>query len=131
MNLEQAIHEHWAESTALESLLSASRLTTGQSCTGIRPYATLQLRTLRRRLPTNQGAALEERGVRLSLWHDRYDEIREVAEQVRETFDGATLVVTESDRTARLRHAADSIKQHRDGWWQWTVDFVAKVYLLQ
>ncbi len=130
MNLEQAIHEHWADSSSLEGLLSADRLTTGRTHAGTPPYATLQLRTIRSELPTNQGPALEEIAFRINLWHESYDDAKAIAEQVRTAFAGASLEIGESGQLARIHHAADSIKQHGDGLWQWTVDLVARVYVL-
>ena len=74
VNLEQTIHEHWADSTALESLLPAERLTTGSTSGGESPYATLHLRTIRRQLPTNQGPAVEEITFRVNVWDDHYED---------------------------------------------------------
>ena len=130
MNLEQAIHAHWADSAALESVLSADRLTTGRTSRGTTPYATLQLRAIRRELPTNQGPAAIRIDFRINVWHDQYDEAKTIAEQVAEAFDRASLELADSDRVARVRHATDTVRQHADGRWQWTVDFVARVCLM-
>lgn len=130
MNLEQAIHERWASYSGLESLLSAERLTTGRTRSGTPPYATLEVRTVRSQLPTSQGPATTEIALRVNLWHDTYDEARAIVEQIREALDGASLELTGSDEVARLRHATDSIRQHPDGLWQWSVDFVARICAL-
>ena len=130
MNLQQAIHEHWEDSPALASVLSVDRLTTGRTRSGEPPYATVQPRTIRRQLPTNQGPALEETALRFHVWNDDYEQAKAIAEQLREAFDGASLVESGSGQVASLQHAGDSIRQHADGLWQWGVDFTACVRLL-
>jgi hypothetical protein len=127
VNLEQAIHEHWADCAALESLLPAERLTTGRTRSGTPPYATIEPRVIRSQFPTNEGPAASETNFRIHVWHIAYDEARAIAEQIRAAFDGATLELAGSDQLARLRHATDSIRQHADGVWQWTIDFAARV----
>jgi hypothetical protein len=127
VNLEQAIHDHWAGSPALEPLLAAERLTTGSASGGAAPYATLRVKTIRPALPTNDGPAAEEASLRIDVWHERYDEARVIVEQLRAAFDGASLAVADPAGVARVRHVGDSIKQHADGLWQWSVDFTARV----
>ena len=126
MNLEQAIHAHWAADAELDALLPVARLTTGRGGTAA-PHATLLIRAIRSALPTNQGPALREMAVRVTVWHDRYADTKTIAERIRERFDGALLALSPSGRIARLCHEADSIRQHDDGHWQWTVDFKARV----
>jgi len=126
MNLEQAIHAHWAVDAELDALLPVDRLTTGRGGTAA-PHATLLIRAVRSTLPTNQGPALSEMAVRVTVWHDRYADAKMIVERIRERFDGASLALSPSGRIARLCHEADSIRQHDDGHWQWTIDFKAKV----
>lgn len=127
MNLEQAIHEHWAGSPALESLLSSARLTTGLASGGAAPYATLRVKTLRPELPSNQGPAAEEATLGIDVWHDRCEDARSIVQAMRAAFDGASLVVDNPAGVARVRHTGESIQQHADGLWQWSVDFKARV----
>ncbi|HLA83831.1 MAG TPA: DUF3168 domain-containing protein [Thermoguttaceae bacterium] len=127
MNLEQAIHEHWADTPALEAVLPADRLTTGRTSSGVPPYATLVVRAIRSQLPTNQGPAAKEFSLRIDVWHHAYQDAKTIAGQIAEAFDGASLELNESDYLARVRHVADTIKQHPDGPWQWTLDFTATV----
>lgn len=127
MNLEQALHEHWAGSTQLEAVLPAERLTTGRTKQGSPPYATLDLRAIRSQLPTNQGPAIQDFTFRIDLWHRAYDSMRTMVEQIRETFDGAALELSEPSRTARIDHATDAVRQHPDGLWQWSIGFVARI----
>ena len=124
MNLEQAIHEHWAAAVELDALLPVALLTTGRGGAAA-PRATLLIRTVRSTLPTNEGPALREMSVRFDLWHDRYADAKSIAGLIRERFDGASLAMPPAGRVARLRHVADSTRQHDDGQWQWTVDFTA------
>ncbi|HBO44679.1 MAG TPA: hypothetical protein DD670_12255 [Planctomycetaceae bacterium] len=126
MNLEQAIHAHWAADAELDALLPVAGLTTGRGGT-TSPHATLLVRAVRSTLPTNQGPAQRETAVRLTVWHDRYADAKAIVERIRERFDSALLTLTPSGRIARLRHQSDSIRQHDDGQWQWTVDFKARV----
>jgi len=127
VNLEQAIHEHWADCSELQSLLPADRLTTGRTRSGTLPYATLESRAIRPQLPTNQGSAVCEVAFRIHVWHGLYDDARAIAEQVRAALGGASLKLNEPELVTRVRHAGDSIRQHADGVWQWSVDFVACV----
>jgi hypothetical protein len=130
VNLEQAIHEHWADCSELEALLSADRLTTGRTQSGELPHATLEPRAARSQLPTNQGPAANEIAFRIHVWHTEYDSARAIVEKIRETFDGALLALTGCDEAARVRHATDTIQQHADGLWQWSLDFTARVCFL-
>ena len=66
----------------------------------------------------------------IDVWHDDYDEARAIVVQVKEAFDGVTLELSASGRIARLRHVADSVRQHADGLWQWTADWEARICLL-
>jgi hypothetical protein len=127
VNLEQAIHAHWAGSPALEALLPAERLTTGSASGGAAPYVTLRVRAIRPELPTNGGPAAEEASLRIDVWHERYDEARAIVEQLRAAFDGASLAVDDPEGVARVRHVGVAIEQHADGLWQWSVDFTARV----
>lgn len=130
MNLEQAIHSHWADCPGLESLLPAERLTTGRTSGAAPPYATLELRAIHSQLPTNEGPATSETAFRIHVWHTGYDETRPIAEAIRTAFDGASLELAGFGGLARLNHVADSVRQHADGVWQWTLNFTARVSLL-
>ena len=129
MNLEQAIHEHWADTASLETLLPAARVTTGRSSSGGVPYATIERIESRPTLPTHLGDAVEEVTLRVKVWHDDHDAGHAIAEQVEIALDRATLTLPGGSRIARLRRSSSAATQHADGLWQWTIELRANVYL--
>jgi hypothetical protein len=130
MNLEQAFHQRWSQVTALESLLPAARVTTGQARDTAFPCATLEVGPIRSALPTNEGPAIRVAEVRVNVRHEGYSAAKAIVEALRDGFDGATLELPGSAHSARLRHVADSNRQQDDGAWHWTVEFEAKTHLV-
>jgi hypothetical protein len=129
MNLEQVIHQRWAESDSLASLLLADRVKTGRSFGHSLPYATLTRTRAQTAFRTNAGDALDEVRLRIDVWHDDYDAGRAIVEQVKATFDRGDFALDGGDRVVQMRRTDDSASQHADGAWQFTVEFLAQVYL--
>ena len=129
MNLEQAIHQHWADTAALETLLPAAKVTTGRSSSAAVPYATIERTESRPTLPTNLGDAVEDVALRVTVWHDDHDAGHAIAEQVEIAMDRATLTLAGDGQAARLRRTGSAATQHADGLWQWTIELRARVYL--
>lgn len=128
MNLEQAIHQRWAESEPLESLLSAAKLSTGHSGPGAAPYAAIAIENERPRVRTNAGAAVDQVALTVHIWHDDYNAGRAVVEQVSAVFDRWGFSLAGEDRAVRMRRISQSSSQHDDGMWQFTVMFVIDIY---
>ena len=129
MNLEEAIHQRWAASEGLAALLPAEGVKTGRSLDDAVPYATLTRRASRTAFRTNAGDALDEVGLRIDVWHDDYDAGRAIVHQIKAAFDRSDFELVGGDRVVQMRRTDDSASQHDDGVWQFTIDFLAQVYL--
>ena len=129
MNLEEAIHQRWAASEALAALLPADGVKTGRSLDDAVPYATLTRRANRTAFRTNAGDALDEVSLRIDVWHDDYDAGRAIVHQVKAAFDRSDFELSGGDRVVQMCRTDDSASQHDDGVWQFTIDFLAQVYL--
>lgn len=129
MNLEQAIHQRWAASDALNALLPAEKVKTGRSLGDSMPYATIARLKNRTVLRTNAGDALDEVTLRVNVWHDEYDAGRAVAEQVKAAFDRSDFALSDGDRVVQMLRTDDFASQHDDGAWQFTTEFLVQVHL--
>jgi hypothetical protein len=129
MNLEQAIHQRWATAAALCELLPADRLKTGMARGTGTPYATLARKPGRTVVRSNAGDALDEIPLEIHVWHDRFDAGQAVAHQVKAAFDGGDFPLSDGGRAVLMRRAGESVTQHDDGVWQWTIGFLVQVYL--
>lgn len=129
MNLEQAIHERWAASDALNALLPAENLKTGRSFGDGMPYATLARVENRTILRTSAGDALDEVRLRVNVWHDEYDAGRAVAEEVKAAFDRGSFALSGNDRVVQMLRTNDFASQQEDGAWRFTTEFLVQVYL--
>ena len=129
MNLEQVIHQRWAASEGLSSLLPAESVKTGRSLADATPYATITRLGSRTAFRTNAGDALDEVTLRINVWHDDYDAGRAVLEQLKATFDCSDFALSGGDRVIQMRRTEDSASQHDDGTWQLTVEFLVQVHL--
>jgi hypothetical protein len=128
MNLEQAIHQRWAASDALATLLPTDRVTTGRSFGHALPYATITRRSCRTPFRTNAGA-LDEVALRIHVWHDDYDRGRSIVDELKATFDRSDFPLTGGARVVQMRRADDSAVEHNDGTWQFAVEFLVQVHL--
>ena len=129
MNLEQAIHQRWASSGRLSSLLPVERVRTGLVRGAGIPYATLARKPGRTVFRTNAGDALDEIPLVIQLWHDRFDAGQAIAEEIKAAFDRGQFVLAGGDRVTDMRRSSESVVQHSDGTWQWAIEFSVQVYL--
>jgi hypothetical protein len=129
MTLEQAIHQRWAADETLSGLLPADRVTTGRASDASVPYATLVRGSSRTLLRTNAGDALDEVGLEIHVWHDDYDACLRIVAALKSAFDRSDFPLSEGRRVVQIRRRSDTPVQHPDGLWQWTITFVAQVYL--
>ena len=129
MNLEQVIHQRWAASEGLSSLLSADLVRTGPSSAGSVPCATVERVGNRTAFRTNAGDALDEVTLQIHVWHDDYDAGRAIADQVEATFDRSDFALSGGDRVVQMRRTDDSATRHDDGIWQFTIQFLVQVHL--
>ena len=129
MSLEQAVHQRWAATGALASLLPVENVTTGPAGGDSLPYATIVRKRSRTTLRTNAGATLEEVTLRINVWHDDHDAGRDVAEQVEAAFDGAEFTLASPQRAVRMRRTDEHGSQRDNGIWRFTLEFLVHVYL--
>lgn len=129
MNLEQAIHQRWAASGELQSLLPADNVTTGPSPAAALPHATIWRKTGRTICRTNAQHSLDEVTLAISVWHDDHDAGRAIAEAVRAAFDRAAFPLAGGDRVMQMRRIAESTTQSPHGTWQMTTKFLVRVLL--
>jgi len=129
MNLEQAIHQRWAESASLCELLSADRVKTGLTHVAAIPYATVVRKAGRTLFRTNAGDALEEVPLEIHLWHNSFDAGQAAADRVKTAFDGGEFILSDGGRAVQVRRDGESAVEHDDGVWRWTIRFSIQVYL--
>jgi hypothetical protein len=129
MKLEQAIHERWAESAALCELLPAEQFTTGTAHAAEIPYATLARKSGRTVFRTNAGDALDEVPLEIHVWHDQFDAGQSIAHEVKAAFDRSDFPLRDGGRVMQMRRAGESVVEHADGVWQWTIAFSVQVHL--
>jgi hypothetical protein len=127
MNLEQLVHERWAASAELATLLPAERVFTGSVPTGDLPYATLLRRLSRPKLATNRGPALEEVALRVRVWHESHAAAAAVARAVDALLDGGRFALPGDERVVHFRRRRESACRFADGAWRLTLDFRAQV----
>jgi len=131
MNLEQILHQRWADAPELETLLPAERVSTGHGFGRGLPYASLSREKTRPLVATNDGALLEEVTLRIDLWHERFDDARAVARQVVRTFDHTTFPLEGSDRVLRMRRTEETMIQNGESVWHVAMKFTLHVYTNQ
>lgn len=130
MNLEQAVHQQWALSETLTDLLPAEDLKTGRFFGDSLPYATIVRRKNRTAFRTNSADAMDEVTLDVHVWHDDYDAGRAVVQQAKATFDRSDFALSGGDKVVQMRRVDDSARQHDDGTWQFTIEFMVQVYLI-
>jgi hypothetical protein len=129
MKLEQAIHQRWEATEALNSLLPVAGVTTGRSFDTSLPYASITRTTVRTILRTNSGDALDEVLLEIHVWHDDYDAGREIVQQVNAAMDRADFPLSDGGQVLQMRRAGQSDSEHDDGVWRFTLRFLVQVYL--
>ena len=129
MNLEQVIHQRWAASGELVSLLPAENVKTGRAFADPLPYATITREKSRTVLRTNAGDAVDEVTIRINVWHDNHDAGWAVAEQVKAAFDRSEFALSGDDRVVQMCRSEDAASQDEDGTWLFTITFLVQVYL--
>ena len=129
MSLEQAVHQRWAATGALASLLPVESVKTGLARGDSLPYATIVRKQGRTTLRTNAGATLEEVTLRINVWHDDHDAGRDIAERVEAAFDGAEFTLSSGERVIQMRRTDEDCSQRDDGIWRFTLEFLVHVYL--
>jgi hypothetical protein len=129
MDLEQAIHQRWASSGKLSSLLPVDRVRTGLARDLGIPYATLTRKPGRTILRTNAGDALDEIPIVIQLWHDQFDAGQAIAREVKAALDRSQFALADGDRVIDMRRSGESVVERGDGTWQWAIEFSVQVYL--
>ena len=129
MNLEQAIHQRWAATDALNALLPAENLVTGRASGRSTPYATLVRQRSRPVVSSNTADAIDEVTLRFHVWHDDHDAALAIARQVKTAFNRSRFDLAGGDRVIGMRRTSDRGTQHDDGLWQVILEFTVRVYL--
>lgn len=127
MTLEQAIHQRWAADTTLAALVPAEQVTTGRSSRRRVPYVTILRERARAAVRTNGGDTLHEITLRMNVWHADYDAGNSVLDQILAVFDHSSFSLSDSGRVLHMRRIQDSVQQHADGLWQWTIRFLTQI----
>jgi hypothetical protein len=129
VELEQAIHQRWAASPALEALLPAAKLTTGLARGETLPYATLARTGGRVTLRTNSGDTVEEVSLRFHVWHGDYDAGSAIVGQVLAAFESSDFALASGARVVQMRRTTLAATQQDDGDWQFAIEFLAQIRL--
>jgi hypothetical protein len=129
MNLEQAFHQLWNNTPALNALLPADRVTTGRSSLDSLPRATLSRRSRRTVCLTNSGETIEEVTVVMRLRHESFDEGIAIIQQFLSVFDRSHFSLADGAEVVNLRRLTDYTRQAADGTWQFRVEMLALVHL--
>ncbi len=128
MSLEQAIHQRWAESPDLVAQLATDRVTTGYGSPASPPYATVIRNDARPLARTNAADRFDEVTLRIDVWHDDHDAGRAIADEVREAFDRSAFTLPDGASTVRARCHGQSVRQHDNGLWQFSIELTARVH---
>ena len=128
MNIEEAIHQQWADDEALGAALPVENVVTGLRSGRQVPYATVHRKQNHTVLRTNAGD-LDETTVLIHVWHDDHDAGRAIAEKVQAALDRRQFPLTGGQRVVRMFRTADSADQHDDGLWRFSIEFLAQVSL--
>ncbi|MBN2581412.1 MAG: DUF3168 domain-containing protein [Pirellulales bacterium] len=129
MNLLQVLHQRWSADAALSNLLPASRVFTGLSPDRSLPYAVFSKASQRPLSLLGDGSAVDRVGVRIRLFHDRYDDGAEIAQQVKAAFDRIAFDLADDKKVLNMQRTDESEEQHDDGAWEFTVHFDCTVSL--
>jgi hypothetical protein len=129
MELEAAIHDRWALTPALESLLPAERVRTGLVHGEGRPYATIERKSSRTAFRTNAGDSLDEITLAIHVWHDSYDAGQAIVQAILAALDRSDFDFGAGDRVVQMRRTAESAKQHDNNVWQFSLEFSVSVHL--
>jgi hypothetical protein len=129
MNLVQVMHARWAAAAGLEALLPAARVYTGTSPNPAMPFAVLRKTSQRPEVRFNDGSTMDLVGVRIEVYHERYDAAVAMVEQIKATFDRAAFALAGNDRVVDMQRCDDSENQEDDGAWRLVIDFQCRVYL--
>lgn len=130
MTLEQALHQRWSATAALEALLPGRRFLTGRSLGVSPPYATLAREATRPVCRTNRGS-IDEVILRIHLWPSDYDTGLAIAAAVQFAFDGTSFDLGEGRSVLSLRRTDRTDLQHDDGCWQFSLRFSARLFFPQ
>ena len=127
MTLEQAIHQRWAADMTLAVLVPPEQVTTGRSSRRHVPYVTILRERSRTTVRTNGADTLQEITLFVNVWHADYDVGSTVLDQILAVFDHSSFTLSDSGRVLHMRRIQDSVQQHADGLWQWTIRFLTQI----
>jgi len=129
MNLMQVIHQRWAEATALNALLPASRFSTGASLNAVLPLAVVTKESDKPDSYAADGSAIDLVTLRICVLHAEHDAAAEIMHQIKKTFDRTTFNLANND-VVQLMQRVNDFEQHRDdGSWKMVIDFQCTVFL--
>lgn len=129
MNLEQALHQRWAENTPLSALLPADKLFTGRATGATLPCATILRRARRTVCRTNSGAAIEEVSFEIRLLHPSLDDAIAIVRKILAAFDRSQFSLPGGGNVLNLRRIEERPTQLDDGTWQFQIEFLANIQL--
>lgn len=129
MEIEQVLHQRWSDAAALVALLPADRVTTGRSCLGTLPRATIGRRSRTIVCRTNLDEVIEQVVLEMCLRHEAFDQAAAIVAEFLRTFDRRGFQLSGGARVLQLRRVDDECRQRDDGVWEFRVAMVARVHL--
>lgn len=129
MNLAQVLHQRWAAAEALNALLPVSRVFTGMSTDPVAPFAVISKRSGRPLASFSDGSGIDVVGVRIQVFHERYDSAAAIVEQVKTTFDRTAFPLAGSDRVLHVERTNEFEGQEKNGTWRMVIDLQCTVEL--
>ena len=129
LSLVQAIHQRWAESPALCSLLPVARVSTGMSADPALPRAVVHKESDRPLLSCNDGSEVALVTVRIRVFHDDYAAAAATIGQLKAALERAEFALECGGKVLDVRRSNDSEQQLENGVWEMTIDFDCTVHL--
>lgn len=128
MKLAEAIHAHWATSTALTALLPAARFFTGAPPDDQLPWASLVGWRAAAEERFHDGACVERVEATVEIHSARVEHAQATAEALRRGFDRASIAIEGDDRILACRCLKEEALARAWGHWVFAVGLEFVVY---
>ncbi len=116
MTIEQVLHQRWADTAELSSLVSPDDVLTGRSHSERPWWVTIHRRGDRPLLRTNSAELLRELLVVFTVEHADYESALAVAEAITAAFDRSAFTVDENSRVLSMQLSEQVVDQGDDHW---------------
>ncbi len=129
MNLLEVLHDRWEAAAALEALLPAASVFTGQSFDATLPFAVIEKNSEFADMYANDGMAVDSVGVRFQLFHANHDLGAAIIQQIKVAFDRSEFDLSGSDAVENMTRTNDFEIQEDGQTWRFVIDFNCMTYL--